>query len=92
MSNFKIFETKQFLDDMEKDFSRQKKRIKKKLETYVYPPLKQQPYFGKNIRKLVNYDPETWRYRIGDWRFFYEIDEKKKIVFMITADSRGETY
>jgi len=92
LNSFRIFETERFQKDLEKDFRGQGARIKKKMETYVYPQLKQQPYSGKNIKKLVNYKPETWRYRIGDWRFFYAIDGKKKIVFMIAADSRGEAY
>ena len=92
MDNFKIFETNQFLEDLEKDFSGQKERIKRKLQTYVYPQLKQNPFFGKNIKKLTHYKPETWRYRIGSYRFFYEIDEPKKVVFMIAADSRQEAY
>ena len=92
MANFRIFETNQFLSDIEKDFSGQQKRIKKKLVTYVYPQLRQEPYFGKNIKKLTNYEPETWRYRIGDYRFFYEIDEQKKTVFMIAVDVRGNAY
>ena len=44
------------------------------------------------IKKLRNYKPDTWRYRIGDYRFFYEIDDKEKIVFMIAADNRGDAY
>lgn len=92
MVNFKIFETNQFLTDLKSDFSGQRERIKRKLETYVYPQLKQQPYLGKNIKKLVNYQPETWRYRIGDYRFFYTIDKIKKIVFMLTIDYRGNAY
>lgn len=92
MDNFRIFETSQFLTDLEKDFSGQRERIKIKLATYVYPQLSRQPYFGKNIKKLTNYEPETWRYRVGEYRFFYEIDEKKKIVFMIAIDIRGRAY
>ena len=88
MDNFKIFETGQFLKDLEQDFSGQQERIKRKLQAYVYPQLKQNPYFGKNIKKLTNYKPETWRYRIGSYRFFYEIDGSEKIVYMITTDSR----
>jgi len=38
------------------------------------------------------YTPETWRYRIGDYRFFYEIDGKKKTVFMIAAGLRAKGY
>jgi mRNA interferase RelE/StbE len=92
LDNFKVFETAQFLKDIEQDFSGQQERIKRKLEAYVYPQLKQNPYFGKNIKKLVNYKPETWRYRIGSYRFFYEISGLEKIVFMIAADSRQGAY
>ena len=92
MTNFRIFETSQFLENLEEELGNQKERIKQKLAGYVYPQLKQQPYFGKNIKKLVNYKPETWRYRIGDYRFFYQIDGKRRIVIMIAADSRGSAY
>ncbi len=92
LSSFKIFETNQFLEDLEQEFSGQKERIKRKLDSYAYPQLKQQPYFGKNIKKLKDYKPETWRYRIGGYRFFYEIDDHKKIVFMISADNRADAY
>jgi len=92
LNKFKIFETNQFLKGLEQDFSGQQERIKTKLINYVYPQLKQNPYFGKNIKKLVNYNPDTWRYRIGSYRFFYEIDDKNKIVFMISVDNRQNAY
>ena len=90
--SFKIFETDRFLSDLEKDFGGRRERIKQKLLTYVYPQLRLQPYYGKNIKKLTDYEPETWRYRIGDYRFFYGIDGRKKIVFMIAADNRANAY
>lgn len=92
MDNFKIFETNQFRKDFEQDFSGQRERIKIKLLTYVYPQLKQNPYFGKHIKKLVNYEPDTWRWRIGNYRFFYTINNHTKIVFMISADNRQSAY
>lgn len=92
MDNFRIFETNRFLNDLEQDFAGQQERIKRKLATYIYPQLKQNPYFGKNIKKLTNYQPETWRYRIGSYRFFYEIDKQEKVIFMLTADSRQNAY
>ncbi len=67
-------------------------RVRKKLSEYVYPQLRDNPFFGKNIRKLKNYKPETWRYRIGNYRFFYEIDERERIVYMITAEARKDSY
>jgi mRNA interferase RelE/StbE len=84
--NYKIFETAQFIEDKETSLGSQKDRIVHKLLNYVYPQLRENPHFGKNIKKLVNYQPETWRYRIGDHRFFYSIDEKRKYVVMLTID------
>ena len=92
MGNFRIFETKNFTKDLEQDFSGQREKILEKLEYFVYHQLRKNPYFGRNIKKLKNYEPDTWRYRIGDYRFFYEIDDKRKIVFMTAADSRGSAY
>ena len=92
MGKFKIFETNHFLKDLTQDFSGQRQRIEGKLNHYIYPQLRENPYFGKNIKKLQDYKPETWRYRIGPWRFFYEIDEKKKLVKMLTIDSREGAY
>lgn len=90
--NFRIFETNRFLKDIKQDFSGQQERLKSKLTTYVYPQLRQNPYFGKNIKKLIGYRPDTWRYRIGNWRFFYEIDDQKKLIFMTAADNRQSAY
>ena len=92
MDKFNIFETDRFLKDLEQSFSGQQERIRRKLTSYVYPQLKQNPYFGKNIKKLTNYKPETWRYRIGGYRFFYEIGDNKKIIFMLSADKRESAY
>ena len=92
MANYKIFETNQFMKDLEQDFGGQQKRIHFKLLTQVYPQLRESPYFGRNIKKLRDWKPETWRYRIGDFRFFYEINEKDKIVYMIAAHARKDSY
>ena len=92
LTNFRIFETNQFKDDLEQDFRGIQKKIVAKLRDFVYPQLKEQPFFGKNIKKLRNYTPETWRYRVGNYRFFYEIDEKENIVYMIAAEHRSEAY
>lgn len=92
LNNYRVFETEQFLKDLDQDFSGQQKKIRNKLLNYVYPQLKEQPYFGKNIKKLMNFNPETWRYRIRDYRFFYTINDKEKIVYMIAADNRSDAY
>ena len=92
MAKYKIFETDGYSKDLEQDFGGQQKRIYSKLLNQVYPQLREQPYYGKNIKKLRNWSPETWRYRIGDYRFFYEIDESRKTGLMIAAYARKESY
>ena len=92
MDKYRIFETEQFLEDLTQDFEGQGERLRKKLLEYVYPQLRNNPYLGKNIKKLKNYKPDTWRYRIGNYRFFYEINEKERMVYMIAADSRKNSY
>ncbi|MCL4475284.1 MAG: type II toxin-antitoxin system RelE/ParE family toxin [Nitrospirae bacterium] len=92
MAKYRIFETDQFLEDLTQDFEGRGERIRKKLTEFVYPQLRCNPYLGKNIKKLKNYKPETWRYRIGNYRFFYEINGKERMVYMIAADSRKDSY
>ncbi len=92
LRKFRVFETDQFAGDLEQDFSGRGAMIRKKLSDYVYPQLRSNPFMGKNIKKLKDYKPDTWRYRIGKYRFFYEIDENDDIVFMIAADARKDSY
>ncbi|NOY07796.1 MAG: type II toxin-antitoxin system RelE/ParE family toxin [Spirochaetes bacterium] len=73
MNKYKIFETDNFLRNIEKNRGENKTLIKKILLVKIYLQLRIQPYYGKNIKELKNYTPETWRYRIGNFRLFYEI-------------------
>ena len=92
MADFRIFETAQFLKDLTQDFSGQQARVHRKLETYVYPQLRRNPYVGKHIKKLRGFSPDTWRYRIGDYRFFYTVDALRRVVSMLAVDHRGHAY
>jgi mRNA interferase RelE/StbE len=87
---FKIFETEEF----KKSLTRLglPRFLRKKLDSYIYPQLRQSPYFGPNIKKLHGYAPSTWRYRIGPYRVFYSLDESEKIVFILTIDDRKDAY
>jgi len=64
--SYRIFETDGFRDDLQQDFGGRQQKILKKLRNYVYPQLSAQPRLGRNVRKLIEYSPETWRYRIGE--------------------------
>jgi len=92
LSNFKIFETNQFIKDLDEIVKNLKEKIYDKIQNYTYPQLKINPFYGKNIKKLINYNPPTWRYRIGDYRLFYEIDQKEKIIYIIAIEIRSKAY
>ncbi|MEN6439466.1 MAG: type II toxin-antitoxin system RelE/ParE family toxin [Syntrophobacter sp.] len=92
MGKFKIFETDHFLHDLSRDFQGLRARIANRLREYIYPQLRDNPNFGKNIKKLRKYQSETWRYRVGDYRFFYQIDEAESIVYMLAVDSKTDSY
>jgi mRNA interferase RelE/StbE len=92
LSEYRTFETEQFQRDLQRNLGARREKIEAKLREYVYPQLRAQPYFGKNIKKLHGYKPETWRYRIGPHRFFYEVDGKRRIVFLLAAETRPSCY
>ena len=92
MNSYKIFETNEFQKRVARISKRDKSFIEKKLYQYIYPQLKEEPHYGNNIKKLVNYNPEIWRYRLGKYRLFYIIDEEDKIVYLISIDLRKDAY
>ncbi|MXW44483.1 MAG: type II toxin-antitoxin system mRNA interferase toxin, RelE/StbE family [Gammaproteobacteria bacterium] len=92
MNEYQIFETRQFRKDLRSITKADHKNIVSKLRRTVHPRLREHPHFGTHVRKLKGYEPETWRYRIGPWRFFYEIDDKAYIVSLITASHSGSAY
>ena len=92
MSSYKIFETDELTRKIEKIPGRDKSFIEKKLLQHIYPQLKEEPHYGNNIKKLIDYKPETWRYRIGKYRLFYSIDENEKIIYTLSIDLRKDSY
>ncbi len=91
-TEYRIFETRQFRKDLRQIAKAGHQEVAGKLQSIAYPQLRQAPHYGPNVRQLKGYAPQTWRYRIGAWRFFYEIDEAKAIVLMIAASHRGSAY
>jgi mRNA interferase RelE/StbE len=92
LSNYQIFETDEFLKRIEKLPARDQTFIERKLLQHIYPQLKEEPHYGNNIKKLIDYKPETWRYRIGKYRLFYLIDEIEKTVYVLSIDFRKDAY
>lgn len=92
MSEFGIFETDEFLKRLEKLSPADQVFLREKLDTSVYPQLKQQPFFGNNIKKLRGYTPDTWRYRIRSFRLFYTVDTDEGLVYILTIGDRKNAY
>jgi len=92
LNEYRIFETDTFLKESGKISGEKKRKIKIKLAAAIYPRLKVQPQFGNNIKKLKTYSPETWRYRIGNYRIFYEISSKARVVYIIGISTRQNAY
>ncbi len=92
MPEYGIFETEEFLRNLEKLSARDRENIQKKLTDYAYPRLREQPCFGSNIRKLRGYSPDTWRYRIGRYRVFYTVDQEERTVYVLTVEARKDAY
>ena len=92
MHEYRIFETKQFRKDLQSIVRAGHEEIAGKLQRSVHPRLRERPHFGPHIRKLKGYALETWRYRIGSGRFFYETDDRTRVVLMIAAAHRGSAY
>ncbi len=92
MDKYRIFETDEFLKKIGKLPRQDADFIREKLNEYVYPQIKIVPFLGRNIKKLRDYDPPIWRYRIGKFRVFYFINTKEKIVYILSVDLRKDAY
>lgn len=88
MSEFSIAEMKSF----EKVKVAIDKKLYAKITNIVYPQLRQNPYFGTNIKKLKGELEGYYRYRLGDYRLFYLIDEGKVIVIVVDFKHRQNAY
>ena len=89
LHNFLIAETETFQNKIKKN---EFKKLESKIKNYVYPILKMNPYYGNNIKKLKGEFEGIYRYRIGDVRLFYKIDENKIIIFLIDIERRKDSY
>jgi len=89
LDDFKIAETDSFVKMVGKS---KFNRLYKKINEYVYPMLRRNPYFGPNIKRLKGQYSDYYRYRIGDYRLFYKIDEEKILIFIIDIKHRKEAY
>ncbi len=89
---YDLFETDEFLNSINKLQKNDKFLIENRLKQYVYPQLRTEPHFGINIKKLKGYSEGIWRYRIGNYRVFYMIDENDRLVMLLVIENRAKAY
>jgi len=89
LNKFKIAETQTFSEKIKGNKYRSQY---KKIVDYVYPILRENPFFGPNIKKLKGNLKEVYRFRIGNFRLFYKISEETVIVFIIDIEDRKDAY
>lgn len=88
-SKYTVAETESFQKNINK---KEYKNLYKKIRNYVYPILKKNPFYGPNIKRLKGNYSEYLRYRVGDYRLFYRIDNEKIILFIIDIAHRKDAY
>jgi len=86
---FEIAETETFSKSVKKQ---KLKPLLSKIESAVYPLLRENPFFGPNIKKLRGEFHGVYRYRVGDYRLFYLVDESEQVVIVLDLRHRGAAY
>lgn len=88
-SKFKIAESKKFKKVIKQP---ELENFYQRIRKVIYPQLKSNPFFGPNIKMLKGELEGLYRYRIGDYRLIYKVEEDKIIVFVITLKQRKDSY
>jgi mRNA interferase RelE/StbE len=57
-----------------------------------FEQLEREPRKHNNIKRLSGAFSGYLRYRVGDWRVIYRIDDGAKAVFVVSIAHRGEVY
>ena len=87
LDKYKIAETENY---SKKINSGKFRHLYQKIFQDIYPILKNNPFFGTNIKKLKGEFKDIYRFRTGDYRLFYKIE--KAIIFMIDIENRKDAY
>ena len=91
-SEYQIFETDEFTRKIGKLSDSDARTVRSKLESYAYPQLREQPFWGANVRKLRGFRTDVRRYRIGRFRVFYTVNEIERVVSILTVEARKDAY
>lgn len=54
--------------------------------------LEHDPRSGNNVKRLSGEFAEYYRYRIGDWRVVYRVDDEAEVVNVVAIAHRSNVY
>ena len=86
--DFQIAETRTF----EKLKNKMDSKLYIKIRDIVYPQLRSNPFYGSNIKKLKGEFEGYYRYKIGNYRLFYLIDNEQVLVVIVDLKHRQNAY
>ncbi|HOU85080.1 MAG TPA: type II toxin-antitoxin system RelE/ParE family toxin [Spirochaetota bacterium] len=89
MNKYRIAETDTFSSKISES---KYNKIYKKILDYVYPQIRDNPFFGSNIKKLKGDFEGIYRYRIGNYRLFYKIESGLVLIIILDIDDRKDAY
>ena len=89
-SNYAIAETHTFLKVVGKN--REFSAVYRRIGDVVYPVLRREPYFGLNLKRFKGEYSDFYRYRVGEYRLFYTINEEDTVVIVAYLRSRQQAY
>jgi mRNA interferase RelE/StbE len=78
-------------NEAQRFFDRCDKPVAKKLAR-CFQSLERNPRSGNNIKPLKGKFVGSYRYRVGDLRVVYTIDDRAVVVFVITIAKRSDVY
>lgn len=88
-TEYTIVETEGFQKRIERQEFR---HLYARVRRYVYPQLRASPRYGPNIRKLRGRYADCYRYRLGDYRLFYFVDQDRICAVVVTLRHRRDAY
>jgi len=57
-----------------------------------FSQLRENPYSHPNIKRLRGSLAGYWRYRVGDWRVVYEVDDENERITVLLIAHRRDVY
>ncbi|NCN82389.1 MAG: type II toxin-antitoxin system RelE/ParE family toxin [Candidatus Pacebacteria bacterium] len=82
---YKLIFTKSARKDIEKLDSVTKKRLLNKFKTFAQNPL-------EYAKKLVNHRIGTYRWRVGNYRVIFDLDDVENIAIVLRVRHRKNVY